>query len=93
MTLLTIEIPNEGVWNAATCTKVFGLRYVVLENFRIHPFHEGVVRLRHHGLDANKVHVEEGMPGRIGDRDAAPASSPRGLPTSPSILDSTVTVP
>ena len=59
--MLTIEIPNEGVWNAVTC-ETLGTQYVVLENFRVHPFQDGVVKMRTQSVDPAIVHLQEGTP-------------------------------
>lgn len=45
MPRLTIEIPGEGVWDAATCGALTSTK-IVLENFRVVPFQSGVVRVR-----------------------------------------------
>ena len=63
---MTIEIPEEGEWNAVTCATL-GAEYVVLENFRVHPFCGGTVKMRTTEVDASLVHLEEGMPILVGE--------------------------
>lgn len=67
--MLTIDIPNQGMWNAVTCPSL-GTQYVVLENFRIHPFSNGTVRMRTVAVDPNAVRLENGTPVLVdGDRE------------------------
>lgn len=61
MPMLTIDIPNQGMWNAVTCTTL-GIQYVVLENFRIHPFSTGTVRMRTTAVDPNAIRIDDGTP-------------------------------
>lgn len=61
MPMLTIEIANEGVWNAVTC-ETLGTKYLVLENFRVHPFQDGVVKMRKEVVDPVVMHLQEGTP-------------------------------
>jgi len=61
MPMLTIDIPNQGMWNAVTCTTL-GTQHVVLENFRIHPFSNGTVRMRTTAVDPMVLRLEDGTP-------------------------------
>jgi len=61
MPMLTIEIANEGVWNAVTC-ETLGTQYLVLENFRVHPFQDGIVKMRKEAVDPAMMHLQEGTP-------------------------------
>jgi hypothetical protein len=61
MPMLTIEIANEGVWNAVTC-ETLGTQYLVLENFRVHPFQDGIVKMRKEAVDPAVMHLQEGTP-------------------------------
>lgn len=61
MPMLTIEIANEGVWNAVTC-ETLGTQYLVLENFRVHPFQDGIVKMRKETVDPAVMHLQEGTP-------------------------------
>lgn len=68
MPLLTIDIPNEGVWNATTCDALT-CRRVVLENFRIVPFESGTVRIRTTPCDTSFIHLEMGTPVTLASGD------------------------
>lgn len=68
MPMLKITIADEETWNAVACEKL-GTSHVVLENFRVHPFVDGVVRARTEAVDASVLRLEKGMPVRVGDRD------------------------
>lgn len=59
--MLTIEIANEGVWNAVTCAAL-GTQYVVLENFRVHLFQNGAVKMRYAPVDPAALRLQEGTP-------------------------------
>jgi hypothetical protein len=61
MPMLTIDIANEGVWNAVTC-ETLGTQYLVLENFRVHPFQDGFVKMRKEAVDPAVMHMQEGTP-------------------------------
>lgn len=66
--MLTIEIANEGVWNAVTCAAL-GTQYVVLENFRVHPFQNGAVKMRYAPVDPAALRLQEGTPVTVDGED------------------------
>ena len=68
MPMLTIEIANEGVWNAVTC-ETLGTQYLVLENFRVHPFQDGIVKMRKEAVDPAVMHLQEGTPVVVDGKD------------------------
>lgn len=69
MLMLTIDIPDEGVWNAVTCEGL-GPNYVVLENFRVHPFADGIVRRRTTSIDPTVLRLEKDTPVTVDGEDA-----------------------
>ena len=69
MPLLTIDIPNDGIWNATTCVALTSKK-VVLENFRVVPFETGTVRVRITPCDSSFVHFEVGTPVTLASGEA-----------------------
>ena len=66
--MFTIDIPNEGMWNAVMC-RALGPTHLVLENFRVHPFVEGVVRSRTAHIQCTSMYLAVDMPVAVHGKD------------------------